>query len=240
MKSKEPSSIRPGVGRFRLRSDFCSGRIQPDLCRIAGRNKKPNQSPGAGPGPGVEISGTSDPVSRKVTGTRTVAGVPGSNRQRRNAFRTERSRMELPVLCTITTRTTEPVRRSTVRRAIPLPVIWRLRAWYGYSGRGALKGEIFPVPDGTVRIGSVRGGQSDRSSFSPRRWSRRSLGNEFRRRNRLGRRQGWLKLLRLGKDRLWILDFDIDSHPGRFREAGAVEGDGMSRGQRRDGFPWPP
>src|SRR6266699_2600293 len=69
--------------------------------------------------------------------------VPGLNRHCRNALRAELSSIGLPVLCVIEPSVTLPLAASTVTTQIPLPVILRERASYGYWGRGAFTARAF-------------------------------------------------------------------------------------------------
>ena len=67
----------------------------------------------------------------KVIGMRTREGVPGLKRQRRKAETVELSKIGLPMLCSIVASGGKPMMGSTLIMAMPLPVIWRLRASYG-------------------------------------------------------------------------------------------------------------
>src|SRR5438093_499230 len=80
----------------------------------------------------------------KVIGMRTLETAPGLNRQRLNALKAALSRMGFPMLWAIEASTTLPLPVSTVTTQTPLPVMCRLRASYGYSGRGALMAEALP------------------------------------------------------------------------------------------------
>ena len=88
----------------------------------------------------------------KVIGMRTRAGVPGLKRQRRKAETVELSKIGLPMLCSIMASTANPLLESMLITATPLPVIWRLRASYGYSGRGALSANAFAFPTAASRV----------------------------------------------------------------------------------------
>ena len=79
-----------------------------------------------------------------VIGIRTFETVPGLNRKRLNALTAALSRIGLPMLCAIEASVTLPVAVSTETTHTPLPVIFLLRASYGYSGRGALIAFAFP------------------------------------------------------------------------------------------------
>ncbi len=80
-----------------------------------------------------------------VIGILTWETVPGLNRHCRNALRAELSSIGLPVLCVIEPSVTLPLAASTVTTQIPLPVILRERASYGYWGRGAFIARAFAL-----------------------------------------------------------------------------------------------
>jgi hypothetical protein len=73
----------------------------------------------------------------KVIGILALDAEPGLNLQRRNALTVALSSMGLPVLDAIEALVTFPLVASTSTTQTPLPVTWRLRASYGYSGFGA-------------------------------------------------------------------------------------------------------
>ena len=79
----------------------------------------------------------------KVIGILTFETDPGLNRHRRKALSAELSKIGLPILCAMVASVTAPLPVSTVTTQIPLPVILRERASYGYSGLGALVARAF-------------------------------------------------------------------------------------------------
>ena len=97
-----------------------------------------------------------------VIGTFTFgAHFPGWKRQRLNVLTVELSKIGLPMDCAILASVTLPVVVSTLSKATPLPVTWRLRASYGYSGLGAKTATAFaPLIDivpGTPAVGAFTG-----------------------------------------------------------------------------------
>src|SRR5207245_8857854 len=79
----------------------------------------------------------------KVIGILTFETDPGLNRHRRKALSAELSKIGLPILCAMVASVTAPLPVSTVTTQIPLPVILRERASYGYSGFGELTARAF-------------------------------------------------------------------------------------------------
>src|SRR5439155_12629813 len=75
------------------------------------------------------------PSMVKVIGVFTFEAVPGLKRARRKALVVALSRIGLPVLTAIVASLTLPA-GSRLRTQTPLPVIWFLRASYGYAGFG--------------------------------------------------------------------------------------------------------
>src|SRR6266513_1574068 len=98
----------------------------------------------------------------KVIGILTFETDPGLNRHRRKALTAELSKIGLPILCAILASVTEPLAVSTVTTQIPLPVMWRERASYGYSGFGILTARAFAPeidigPGGRALCGALTG-----------------------------------------------------------------------------------
>src|SRR5438045_367315 len=96
-----------------------------------------------------------------VIGILTFGATPGLKRHRLKALTAELSKIGLPMLVAIEASVTAPL-ASTETTHTPLPVIWRERASYGYSGRGELIARAFAldidiVPDGRAAEGAFIG-----------------------------------------------------------------------------------
>src|SRR4029434_291511 len=75
----------------------------------------------------------------KVIRILALEAAPGLNLQRRNALTVALSKIGFPVLEAIAALVTFPLDESISTTQTPLPVTWRLRASYGYSGFGAYR-----------------------------------------------------------------------------------------------------
>jgi hypothetical protein len=101
------------------------------------------------------------PVMVKVIGIFTFGATPGLKRHRLNALTAELSKIGLPMLWAIVASVTLPL-ASTETTQTPLPIIFRERASYGYSGRGELMARAFAlemdiIPVGRATVGALTG-----------------------------------------------------------------------------------
>jgi hypothetical protein len=96
-----------------------------------------------------------------VIGILTFGATPGLKRHRLNALTAELSKIGLPMLWAIVASVTLPL-ASTETTQTPLPIIFRERASYGYSGRGELMARAFAlemdiIPVGRATVGALTG-----------------------------------------------------------------------------------